>query len=289
MKKSKILVLFVMIMLVITGCGKNSKKTVSSNKTSDSNISSTEIYNQEGEIGDGPSIIDEDTTSNDNTVSNNNSTSSNAATNNSSNKTSNSIDYSSAKNKAIVRIGESTSTVHFNTNGGKAISDVVFCNSCAPIDYELPTPVKEGYVFAGWYADNNFTKEVTGGRNTVRGVNWVNLGNEKYETTIYAKWVKMQSIVDNNCVVRIGSGTATVHFNSNGGSSVADKVFCTACAPIQYDLPVPKRAGYTFDGWYADSNLTNKVTGGKNTINGVNWTAIDCNRKETTIYAKWVK
>lgn len=290
MKKNLLIIFVVISMIVVTGCGK--KKETSSKSNSDSNISSSETYTQEGTIDDGPSIIDDDTNEDTNDSSNTNNNSTSNKSSNSNTTTSNNVKTNTkytTKNGVTV-LGTSTSTVHFNTNGGNSIKDHVFCNSCAPIDYELPTPVKDGYYFAGWYADASFTKEVTGGRNTIKGANWTNLGNQKYETTIYAKWIQFTSATGiDNCVVKIGSGTATLHFNSNGGSSIADKIFCTACAPVQYDLPVPTRSGYTFDGWYADEKLTTKATGGKNTVNGVTWSKIDCNKSETTIYAKWIK
>jgi uncharacterized repeat protein (TIGR02543 family) len=66
----------------------------------------------------------------------------------------------------------------------------------------------------------------------------------------------------------------TVTFNTNGGGSIANQTFTrggTAARPA----PDPAKTGYTFAGWYADSelsaifNFSSPVTG------------------ETTIYAKW--
>lgn len=50
------------------------------------------------------------------------------------------------------------------------------------------------------------------------------------------------------------------------------------------NLPIPKKAGLTFDGWYYDEQLTRKVFDG----DVVNPSTYDLNRGEMTLYAKWV-
>ncbi len=75
--------------------------------------------------------------------------------------------------------------------------------------------------------------------------------------------------------------TVTVTFNTNGGDPIADREyqaddFLYGQAP-NTGLPTPTRAGrFTFEGWYSNAQLTQKV-GDTSTVQGVNH----------TLYAKW--
>lgn len=64
--------------------------------------------------------------------------------------------------------------LHFNTMGGLPLDDVTF-GLGAPVELWPYTPVRAGYLFAGWYADEALTKPVS----TIVLVK---------DTTIYAKW-----------------------------------------------------------------------------------------------------
>ena len=110
-------------------------------------------------------------------------------------------------------------------------------------------PTKNGYRFDGWYdEDGNKVTSVTLGENI----------------TLKAKWVKL------------ASDTVTLKFDTNGGSSISDKVFDKG-ARVNLDDYTTRRSGYTFDGWYFDSKLTDEA-GDTFVINA-----------DTTVYAKWVK
>lgn len=65
-------------------------------------------------------------------------------------------------------------TLHFNTMGGLPLEDVRF-GLGAPVELWPYTPVRVGYLFAGWYADEALTQPVS----TIVLVK---------DTTIYAKW-----------------------------------------------------------------------------------------------------
>lgn len=67
-------------------------------------------------------------------------------------------------------------TIKLNSNGGTKLDSI---SARAGEKITLPTPVREGYVFAGWYTDNNFTKAF----DTDAGVT----GN----LNLYAKWVEV--------------------------------------------------------------------------------------------------
>ena len=88
-------------------------------------------------------------------------------------------------------------TFHFETNGGNSIGDIV-----ATALTSLPTPIREGYWFVGWY-DN---PECLG---TAITVPYSNANN----TTLYAKWMKATGDQSEGLEIRdgviVGIGTCT--------------------------------------------------------------------------------
>lgn len=68
-------------------------------------------------------------------------------------------------------------TLHYVTNGGNHLSSETKSSSWTK-DYEdLPTPVRDGYTFEGWYWDLRLTEPVTG-----------DVKVDKTTVTLYAKW-----------------------------------------------------------------------------------------------------
>lgn len=69
-------------------------------------------------------------------------------------------------------------TVTFNMDGGSSVeSQKVMYGEYLE---EPPTPVKEGYIFGGWYLDEACTKPWNFSENTVSG-----------SMNLYAKWIKL--------------------------------------------------------------------------------------------------
>ena len=93
--------------------------------------------------------------------------------------------------------------------------------------YTLPTPVKEGYDFVGWFDNPNGT----GTPITSIPAGW--------KGTLYAIWVEANT--DVKWVLNGGSVAGTLPKEITG-------------AP--YTIPTPTRTGYVFLGWY-DTNNTN--------------------------------
>ena len=85
-------------------------------------------------------------------------------------------------------------------------------------------------------------------------------------------WSKNNNEKGNN--EKPAPGTYSVSFNSNGGSSVTT-MRVNHGDTISAPNPPPTRSGHTFDGWYSDSALTNRVTF-PYTVTG-----------NTMLYAKW--
>ena len=91
-------------------------------------------------------------------------------------------------------------------------------------------------------------------------------------------------------------------FEVNGGNSIDDYRYCSACKTITVgELPVAKREGYEFEGWYLDKALTLElIDEGSTSSDPVYFDDSDYRRlkdsnnceigeDEITIYAKWKK
>ena len=119
-------------------------------------------------------------------------------------------------------------------------------------------PTKEGYVFDGWYWDNNtFQKPFTAN----------SLLNQELsgDMSVYAKWT-LEDITKKNY---------DLTFNSMGGSDVTSQSILygnVANAPTN-----PAKTGYIFVGWYKEADFTTKWNFSADTVT-----------ENTTLYAKWV-
>lgn len=131
-------------------------------------------------------------------------------------------------------------TITFETNGGNDIEPITE-------DYEtyieLPTPKKTGYSFEGWYSDEALTQKYESNK-------------MPKDITLYAKWIEQHNIV----------------FETNGGTALSNAGYAYGETIL---LPIIEREGYVFEGWYADSALTEKFTD------------IIMPDKDITLYAKW--
>ena len=121
-------------------------------------------------------------------------------------------------------------TLTFETNGGSKITPLPVAADTT-VDLTKYVPTKEGYAFAGWYADRNLTTQVTALKLAA-------------DTTVYAKWLPAQY---------------TLTFETNGGSKI-NALSVGAGTTVDLTQYVPVRAGYDFAGWYADRKLTTQVT-----------------------------
>ncbi|MDR1939748.1 MAG: InlB B-repeat-containing protein [Clostridiales bacterium] len=112
---------------------------------------------------------------------------------------------------------------------------------------ELPTPVRTGYAFDGWFTGQD------GGGSKI---------NSPYtptgSITLYAKWTELY----------------TVTFDSTGGSGVASQNVRAGSSIAKPDNPV--LASYRFDGWYESSSYSGSEVTFPYTPTG-----------DITLYAKW--
>ena len=141
-----------------------------------------------------------------------------------------------------------TYSVQFITNGGSAV-DARSVQQGGVITTS-PETTREGFVFDGWFTDNNtFANKVS--------FPYTPTGN----ITLYAKWTQL-------------AGTYTVTFETNGGSYLATLNNVSSIATE----PHTSRAGYDFDGWFPASNFS----GGRITFP---YTVT----QNITLYAKWTQ
>ena len=141
-------------------------------------------------------------------------------------------------------------SVNFHANGGEVdvpSKEVTYNETYG----ELPTPIKTGYKFMGWFTDTDYETQVTE-ETTVKIIT---------DQTLYARWT---------------ANTYTVSFDANGGDEV------TSVLTVTYDgtygtLPTPNRLGYTFKGWYTDK------TGGTQIISTSKVSITDSQK----LYARW--
>ena len=155
----------------------------------------------------------------------------------------------SARKSVNLKIEGPTYAVRFHSNGGSEVEMQVVPengNAVRPAD-----PSRDGYFFGGWYSDSALTKPYNFDSAVTKNL------------MLYAGWTEEAA----------GPAKYTVTFVSNGGSMIpAQKL---ADHQKATNPGAPARQGYTFGGWYRDSELTvaydfaAEVTG------------------DLTLYAKW--
>ena len=143
---------------------------------------------------------------------------------------------------ALVACAETSTTITYYVDGSPYRTITVTGTGASDPGF---VPVKEGYTFAGWYLDRNFTSPFNF-RDYAANEN-------RSSISVYAYFVPMQTGGDDNDGDNSGDGGEevityrTVTFNVNGGDSEIQ--------PREYQvgalmsLPVPEREGYRFIGW----------------------------------------
>lgn len=150
--------------------------------------------------------------------------------------------------------------VKFETNGGEYLNDLNYCRGCNTKKFKLPTPVRKGYIFKGWYADSKLNQEV--------GTVYDKVNTEKIATLypyslgcnikkayvyLYAKWEK-----DDKCDIPT-SYKVNIKYQTNSDDKFDNLKFTMGEDNNNITLPTPKKDGYYFIGWYGDSNYRTLV------------------------------
>ena len=114
---------------------------------------------------------------------------------------------------------------------------------------ELPTPVRQDYLFDGWFSASSGGTQITDSTTF------------NSSTTIYAQWT-------------LAPITYTLTFDTMGGNPIASLTNQVANTIVDLTQYTPTRSGYDFEGWYDDNIYSNKIT--SVTLTG-----------DTTVYANW--
>lgn len=144
--------------------------------------------------------------------------------------------------------------VVYDVAGGTAIQDGLY-NIETGIS-SLPTPKREGYMFGGWFQNENFTGSELEAVPFPAGT----AGQTNIPVMIYAKWIPI---------------SYTITFNTNGGSDQDALPYTVETETFKLPTRTTK-AGYTLVGWYIDEALT-KPYG--EVVKGTHG--------DFTLYAKW--
>ncbi|MCQ2591286.1 MAG: InlB B-repeat-containing protein [Treponema sp.] len=142
--------------------------------------------------------------------------------------------------------------ITYNLNGGLLPDNAQLFYSVSTDSYELPIPTKEGYVFKGWYLQEDYSGFVQNELLCQKG------GNKTY----YAKWVL---------------NYYSVEYELNGGLIENENISIYTIETSPTVLNNPYKNGYTFGGWYTNESFEGeKVTEVANGTTG-----------DITLYAKW--
>ena len=146
-----------------------------------------------------------------------------------------------------------TYTVTYYIDGTPYSVDDAFRTYTYNQSLALPTPTKTGYTFDGWYVDSygNGNKVSTLDANTYTSA-----------ISLYAKW---------NAI------GYTITYNKNGGTIENESNYTSYTSGDSFSLPMPTKTGYTFGGWYAESDFSGSA------VTAIS--AADTGNK--TYYAKW--
>ena len=174
----------------------------------------------------------------------------------------------------------------------------------------LPTPTKAGYTFGGWTTSDgtSVSNSTQFTANTTLYANWTAGSSEvsfNYNGATGNNGTAKKAVTYNEKYGELPEPTRayTIAFNSNGGttcnsqtatwnfggwyngstkvdkdtivSTVGNHTLTASWSGGTISLPTPTKTGYTFEGWYSESSLTNQVS---------NSTAYTSNK---TLYAKW--
>lgn len=145
-------------------------------------------------------------------------------------------------------VAETTYTITFNTDGGNTVASQTRVSGAT--FGSLPTPVKSGFTFDGWFLDLNKTQAVVTSSPVIANV------------TLYAKWTAV---------------TVTYTVTFDGGSAIdvlpANRVVGSGSVVLP---PVTDYPGFELVGWFMEASFTTE------------WDfETDVVTSDLTLYAKW--
>jgi len=146
-------------------------------------------------------------------------------------------------------------TISFDSRGGDAVEDVRLAQGDS-LGESMPTPIRTGYHFVGWYTEAAYSNRVYSSTTFVEN------------DVLYARW-------------EINS--YTVIYNANGGSGYMTNSVLHYGTESTLKANAFTRTGYTFIGWNIEADAENYIySDGNKVIN-----LCKENDAEITLYAIW--
>lgn len=144
-------------------------------------------------------------------------------------------------------------TIKFETNDGESLNNLNYCRGCGAKRFKLPTPVKKGYIFKGWYADSRLEIPVGNIYDKVETEKIATLypyslgcNIKKAYVVLYAKWE-----VDDSCEIPT-SYKVTINYQTDSDDKFDDLKLIIGEDNTKISLPTPSKEGYNFIGWYGE-------------------------------------
>lgn len=171
--------------------------------------------------------------------------------------------------------------VIYNTNGGVELESVMICSNCEVTNVELPKSIRDGYVFDGWYYDENLIEKVD--INDVTKLNYVQEYDDNKcikltEVNLYAKWVNEANIEIED------RKEYTIRYVTNGGTQIYNDSICFNCN-TKTKIVNPEKEGFKFVGWYYDEKYNVKVNA--DYLEELEISSVLSESTTITLYAKW--
>lgn len=122
-------------------------------------------------------------------------------------------------------------TIKYELNGGSFTGSAITSYTIESPDIYLPSPIKRGYDFCGWYASADFSGDI---------ICVIESGSHG-DIQLFAKYTPV---------------TYTITYECNGGrlSGIYPLTYTSESPDIT--LPTPTKRGYQFAGWYLESDLS---------------------------------
>ena len=162
----------------------------------------------------------------------------------------------------IFRYPGDTGTIYFKKYGSNAVSIILNANggqiegagsttvSIVPGTGSLPTPIRDGFYFEGWFTLPDGGSQVS---------------QPSVAMTLYAHW--------------INNADTYITLDANGGSVAPTKLITSG--GVVTGLPTPILSGAVFQGWYTDKDNGNLVT------ENYAVSSLPVSDHKTTLYAHW--
>lgn len=159
--------------------------------------------------------------------------------------------HPSTSNGASSSVDSKYSLIFENNGHGIKPSQI---SNIKMIPSDLPLLEDDEYNFEGWYLDETLTNKAISGT-IIQG-----------DTVLYAKWVKKEVTPELKYTI-----TYVINGHGSQPSNLAD------VDKIPSQLPILEAAGYNFNGWYLDKELTKKALEGSTITSNI------------ILYASWAK